>query len=102
MNIPRGTDIDVDGMGHIYATSWAGGGFAYSGPKVGYVIRLSAPGAKPAPFPDLRKATDEELAGYVGSLSGVCRLAAQRERSVAVTSPGSPRGWKNSLFPINR
>ncbi len=79
MNLPRATDIDVDGMGHVYATSWANGGFAYSGPKVGYVIRLAVPGGKPAPFPDLRKASDEEVVGYVGSPSGVCRLAAQRE-----------------------
>ena len=79
MNLPRATDIDVDGMGHVFATSWANGGFSYTGPKVGYVIRLAVPGAKPAPFPDLRKATDEELVGYVGSPSGVCRLAAQRE-----------------------
>jgi putative heme-binding domain-containing protein len=79
MSLPRGTDIDVDGVGHVYATSWSGGGFSYSGPHVGYVIRLAVPGAKPAAFPDLRKATDEELVGFVGSPSGVCRLAAQRE-----------------------
>ncbi len=79
MDLPRGTDIDVDGIGHIYLSSWANGGFSYSGPDVGYVIRLTPRGLKPATFPDLHQATDEQLLGYLASASAVCRQATQRQ-----------------------
>ena len=79
MKLPRGTDIDVDGAGRLYLSSWAGGGFRYSDENVGYILRLTAKGATPAPFPDLRAATDAELLKHLASPSGVCRQAAQRE-----------------------
>ena len=79
MDLPRGTDLDVDGESHLFATSWAGGGFDYSGPNVGYVVRLSPKDYKAPPFPDLRKATDAELLTHLTSKSQTCRLATQRE-----------------------
>jgi hypothetical protein len=45
MDVPRGIDIDVDGMSRMYLASWAGGGFRYSDPNVGYVVRLTPKGA---------------------------------------------------------
>jgi len=79
VELPRPTDMDVDGSGRIYISSWRDGGFSYSGPNVGYVICVSADGAKPKKFPNLKQASDAELAGFVGSDSHVLRLAAQRE-----------------------
>jgi putative heme-binding domain-containing protein len=79
MDLPRGTDMDVDGQGHLFFSSWANGGFDYSGPEVGYVVRLSPKGAKPVPFPDLKKATDAQLVEHLGAASNVLRTAAQRE-----------------------
>jgi putative heme-binding domain-containing protein len=79
MTIPRGTDIDVDGLGHMFVSSWANGGFSYSGPNVGFVVRLTPKGLKPVGFPDLRKSNADQLLGYFSSPSGVLRQATQRE-----------------------
>lgn len=79
MTLPRGTDIDVDGSAHIYVSSWDNGGFSYSGPDVGFVARVTPTTFKPVPFPDLHKASDDQLLEYLSSPSGVLRQAAQRE-----------------------
>lgn len=137
MDLPRGTDIDVDAAGRLYLSSWANGNFNYTGPNVGFILRLepqsgattrsaatrsaatattatvggtmaraagatsganpraaaaatatatapagmatTAPAAPPAPFPDLRRASDDELLKHLASPSGVRRQAAQRE-----------------------
>lgn len=79
MTIPRGTDIDCDGVGHLFVSSWANGGFSYSGPNVGFVVRVTPKDWKPTTFPDLHKATDGQLLGYLASPSGVLRQATQRE-----------------------
>jgi putative membrane-bound dehydrogenase-like protein len=79
LEIPRPTDMDVDGEGRIYVSSWRDGGFNYSRPDIGYVIRLTAKDDKATKFPDLKAATHEQLVGYIGSESAVLRLAAQRE-----------------------
>jgi putative heme-binding domain-containing protein len=79
MTIPRGTDIDADGIGHLFVSSWANGGFSYSGPNVGFVARVTPKDWKPTSFPDLHKASDEQLLGYLASPSGVLRQATQRE-----------------------
>ena len=80
MDLPRGTDMDVDGQGRIYISSWANGGFDYSGPDVGYVVRLTPKGHTSAPLPDLKKASNDELVKqHLASPGTVLRLAAQRE-----------------------
>jgi putative heme-binding domain-containing protein len=79
MNLPRGTDLDVDGQSHLFASSWANGGFDYSRPDVGYVVRLSPKNFTPPAFPEMRGATDGQLLEDLTSPSHVCRLATQRE-----------------------
>ncbi len=80
MDLPRGTDLDIDALGHFFASSWVNGGFSYSGPNVGYVVRFSAKGAKPAPLPDIAAATDDQLVtAHLASASGVLRMAAQQQ-----------------------
>ena len=79
VTIPRPTDIDVDGSGRIYISSWRDGGYTYSKPDIGSVIRVVASGSKPSSFPKLAKATVADLVAGVGSDSGVIRLASQRE-----------------------
>lgn len=79
MTIPRGTDIDADGTGHLFVSSWANGGFSYSGPNVGFVARVTPKDWKPTTFPDLHKASEGELIGCLASPSGVLRQASQRE-----------------------
>jgi putative membrane-bound dehydrogenase-like protein len=79
LEIPRPTDMDVDGAGRIYVSSWRDGGFNYSRPDIGYVIRLVPKGLKPAKFPELKPANDEQLVEWIVSNSAVLRLAGQRE-----------------------
>ena len=80
MDLPRGTDMDVDAQGRFYLCSWANGGFDYSGPDVGYVVRLTPKNHNPTPVPDLKKAANDELVKrHLASPGAVLRLAAQRE-----------------------
>ncbi len=79
VTIPRPTDIDVDGSGRIYVSSWRDGGFTFSKPEVGYLIRVTAQGNKPAPFPNIKGASDDQLVGFLSAPGAVLRLAAQRE-----------------------
>jgi putative heme-binding domain-containing protein len=78
VTLPRPTDIDVDGRSQIFIASWRGASFTYTGPDVGYVIRVAPPETAAGPFPDLKAASDEQLAGYLAAPSQVLRLAAQR------------------------
>ena len=80
VNVPRPTDMDVDGSGRIYVSSWKDGGFDFSKPEVGYVVRITRKDRKPIPLSTGKSNSD----GYVvkvhlGSGSAVRRLNAQRE-----------------------
>jgi putative heme-binding domain-containing protein len=81
IQIPRPTDIDVDALGRFYISSWGEGGFSYSKPDIGYVIRVTydGPDASKGPVLDYAKATDGQLLEELASASHTRRLAAQRE-----------------------
>ncbi len=79
LNIPRPTDIDVDGSGRMYVSSWKDGGYDFSKPDIGFIVRVTPKDWKLTPFPDLKKASDEELLSHLASASAVRRLYAQRE-----------------------
>ncbi|MDP6110366.1 MAG: discoidin domain-containing protein [Planctomycetota bacterium] len=79
VKVSRPTDIDMDGSGRIYITSWHGGGFAFKNPNCGYVVRVTPKDFKPRKFPDLKKATDEELVGLMASESHIWRQHTQLE-----------------------
>ena len=79
LKIPRPTDIDVDGSGRMYVSSWKNGKFAYGGPNVGFVAQVTPIDFTPNPFPNLNKATDEKLVSYLSSPSAVYRLHSQLE-----------------------
>ncbi len=86
IEMPRPTDMDVDGSGRIYLSSWKDGGFTYSGGNVGYVIRVTPPGYEAKVFPDLKKASEEELVKDVASTSSNCDATGG-----AATPPAGPR-----------
>ena len=79
LEIPRPTDIDVDGQGHIFVASWRDGGFNFSRPDVGYVVRVSVKGLKRKDFVPVKEVTDEVLVAQLDAHQAVQRLAAQRE-----------------------
>jgi putative heme-binding domain-containing protein len=79
IKIPRPTDIDVDGSGRMYVSSWKNGKFAYDGPNVGFVAQLTPIDFTPKPFPNLNEADPDDLLEHLISPSAVYRLHAQRE-----------------------
>jgi putative heme-binding domain-containing protein len=78
LEITRATDLDVDALGNIYAASWWGGGFNWSGRDVGFVARLRPEGLATITLPDLGKATAAELVAVLAGPSNRLRLEAQR------------------------
>ncbi len=91
LTIPRPTDMDVDASGRIYVSSWRDGGFTFSRPDIGYVIRVVPPGHQPSSVPDLKGASESALVGFVSSPGAVLRLAAQRELLRRGLTPASTR-----------
>jgi putative membrane-bound dehydrogenase-like protein len=92
VQIPRPTDMDADGLGHLYVSSWSNGSFTYSGPNVGFVVRLALRTNTPAvAFPDLAKLTESGLVDELASSSAVRRLHAQREILRRGRKPGVTR-----------
>lgn len=79
ISVERPTDMDVDGQGRMYVSSWKGATFTYNGPKAGFVIRVTDTSAKLPPFPNLKKATDDELLKHLTSPSHTYRLYSQCE-----------------------
>jgi putative heme-binding domain-containing protein len=92
MDLPRGTDIDIDGASRLYVSSWAGGGFRYTDENVGYILRMKPRGYQAPPFPNLREANDGALIAHLSSPSGVLRQAAQREILRRGDSPALAEG----------
>ena len=78
LEMPRPTDIDVDGQSRLYVSSWRDGGFTFSKPDVGYVLRVAPTGAARPAFPNLKTATDAALLKHLEAPSQVLRLHAQR------------------------
>jgi putative membrane-bound dehydrogenase-like protein len=81
VEIARPTDMDVDGESRIYISSWKDGGFDFSKPGVGFVVRVTAAnkGGPIAAIPNLEKSSDADLIKYLDQPSHVRRLHAQRE-----------------------
>ncbi len=95
LEIPRPTDMDVDGNGRIYVSSWRDGGFNYSKPDIGYVISLVAKGSESSKFADLKTMNEDELVRAIGGKSAVLRLAAQRELLRRGVSPAVAKALEN-------
>ncbi|MBL6707481.1 MAG: discoidin domain-containing protein [Planctomycetaceae bacterium] len=79
LKIPRPTDIDVDGSGRMYVSSWKNGKFAYDGPNVGFVAQITPIDFTPKPFPQLDKLDEKQLVGLLSSPSAVVRQHSQLE-----------------------
>jgi putative heme-binding domain-containing protein len=82
LGIPRSTDLDVDAAGHLFAASWRGGGFSWSGPDIGFIARVvpvEAVGRPSEPLPaDMAAVTTDELVRLLTGPSHRMRLEAQR------------------------
>lgn len=79
LKIPRPTDIDVDGSGRMYVSSWKNGQFNYDGPNIGFVAQIVPANFLAKPFPNLAKKSTKELTEYLAAPSEAYRLSSQRE-----------------------
>ncbi|MBS0207164.1 MAG: discoidin domain-containing protein [Planctomycetes bacterium] len=81
VELPRPTDMEIDGSGNLYISSWRDGGFNFSNPNVGYVVKVKPPRqtAVPLTAPSVHGATVTELLKLMASPSHTLRLQAQRE-----------------------
>ncbi len=79
LELPRPTDIDVDGSGRMYVSSWKNGGFNFSDPNVGFVAQVVPQGFVAKPFPDVTKLSDDDLIKWLATGNSVPALAVQRE-----------------------
>lgn len=77
IKVGKMTDIDTDGSGRMYISSWEGSGF--SGGNGGYVVRITPKGWQYKPFPKLAKSSVADLVKYLQSESATWRLHASRE-----------------------
>ena len=77
ISVGKMTDIDTDGSGRMYISSWEGSGF--KGGKGGYVVRVTPKGWTYKPFPNLEKASVSDLIGYLKTESATWRFHASRE-----------------------
>ncbi len=79
LKLPRPTDIDIDGSGRMYVSSWKNGGFDFSGPNVGFIAQIVPKDFLPKPFPDVTKLSTQELIQWLRPGDSVTALAIQRE-----------------------
>ena len=79
LKIPRPTDIDADGSGRMYVSSWKNGKFAYDGPNVGFVAMVTPEGYVPHPIPDVKSLDDDALVALLNNRSAAMHLHVQRE-----------------------
>ncbi|MEQ8472334.1 MAG: HEAT repeat domain-containing protein [Marinoscillum sp.] len=72
------TDVDVDGSGRMYLSAWDGASYTGS-PDKGFVVKVAPIDLEYEPFPELEKASLEELGKLLQATNGVSRLHAQQE-----------------------
>lgn len=79
LQLPRPTDIDVDGSGRMYVSSWKNGRFGYDGPDVGFVAQIVPENFTPKPVPHLPSIDEKQLVALLRSGNAAVRLASQQE-----------------------
>jgi putative heme-binding domain-containing protein len=95
---PRPTDIDVDGSGRLYISSWKDGSFNFSTPDVGFIARMTPKDWKYKAFPDLKKMNVSQLLKELHSSSGTTRTYVQREMLRRKTDPKALEGLEKGLL----
>lgn len=96
VKVTRSTDGDVDALGHVYASSWKGATFNWSGPEVGYIVRVQPKGHQAPKLPDFAKTTDADLVKLLESPSSRTRLEAQR----VILRRGKVKAVSEPLFAL--
>ena len=93
MKLEQITDLDIDGSGRLYLAAWDGAG--YSGnPGKGFVVRAVPNNWSYKAFPDLKKASVNELADLLKADRAVTRLHAQQELISRAGNKPVKAAWK--------
>ena len=92
IKLPQVTDLDVDGSGKLYLSAWDGAGYSGDSSK-GFVVRAVPQGWQYKPFPNLKKASVEELQSLLQSASAVARLNAQQELLARDPEDAAAAAW---------
>lgn len=102
IKLPQITDVDVDGSGRMYLSAWDGAGYSGDSSK-GFVVRVVPKDWQYHPFPNLQKASEDELQSLLTSESAVARLAAQQELLSRNQKNAAKIGWAvadNKSLPL--
>ena len=78
-NFQRPMSTDVDAYSRIYVSSWSNGGASFSKKHFGYVDLFVNKNYQPKAFPDLLKASENELLQHLINRSQVLRINAMCE-----------------------
>jgi len=93
LKVPQITDLDIDGSGRLFLSAWDGAG--YSGnPGKGYVVRAVPQNWENKTFPNLNKASVNQLVALLKSESAVARLHAQQELLARSSKKAAKAAWK--------
>lgn len=79
LQLPVPTDMTIDGRSNLYASSWMGASFRYSGEDVGFIVRLTHEDAAPEAVPDFAAASTDRLLDLLAAPHSLYRQHAQRE-----------------------
>ncbi|GAA4318331.1 DUF7133 domain-containing protein [Compostibacter hankyongensis] len=93
IKLPQITDLDVDGSGRLYLSAWDGAGFSGDSSK-GFVVRAIPRNWKYKPFPDLKKASVDDLIELLKSPSAVTRLHTEQELLTRPEKDVTEAAWK--------
>jgi putative heme-binding domain-containing protein len=87
------TDLDIDGSGRLYLSAWDGAGFS-GNPAKGFVVRAVPKDWTYTAFPDLKKASHNQLVSLLKADNAVGRLHAQQELLRRPGTKAAPAAWK--------
>lgn len=93
IELPQITDLDIDASGQLFLSAWDGAGYRGDSSK-GFVVRAIPADWEYEAFPDLHKASVNQLVKLLQSASAVSRLHAQQELLTRPAEKASAAVWK--------
>ncbi|MES1259642.1 MAG: heme-binding domain-containing protein, partial [Gemmatimonadota bacterium] len=101
LDIPHPTDMAMDGQSNMFVASLSGGTFNYIGDSVGYIVRVSPPGAAAKPV-DPAKMNDAALRAALLGPNASIRLQAQQELLRRPSKSGAVGALQSAMLDKKR
>ncbi|MDF9799914.1 putative heme-binding domain-containing protein [Catalinimonas alkaloidigena] len=102
ISLPQITDLDIDGSGRLFLSAWDGAGYKGDSSK-GFIVRTVPKDWEYTPFPDIKEASEKQLASLLNSESAVARLHAQQELLTRPKEDAAEAAWNvaaNQSIPL--